>query len=168
MGKSTFELAMLLMKWVPLWLVDKMLLLFSWLIFGDIQKFGLKRPKVGPLELKNKEGKTPVLDIGALEKIRSGKIKVIESEIKSFNSNGVFFMDGNSMEFDAVILATGYRSNVPSWLQVSYNFLLPFFTLFLSFFSSNLEFTINYMLKYVMGRDVIVILAYFDINNINR
>ncbi|CAO2824169.1 unnamed protein product [Amaranthus hypochondriacus] len=119
MGKSTFELAMVLMKWVPLWLVDKMLLLFSWLIFGDIQKFGLKRPKMGPLELKNKEGKTPVLDIGALEKIRSGKIKIIKSEIKSFNSNGIIFMDGNLMEFDAVILATGYRSNVPSWLQDS-------------------------------------------------
>ncbi|CAO2839830.1 unnamed protein product [Amaranthus hypochondriacus] len=116
MGRSTFELAMLLMKWIPLWLVDKILLLFSWFILGNMEKYGIRRPKTGPLELKNKQGKTPVLDIGALEKIRSGDIKVV-SGIKSFYSNGVELVDGTKMEVDAVVLATGYRSNVPSWLQ---------------------------------------------------
>lgn len=27
-------------------------------------------------------------------------------------------MDGQEREFDSVILATGYKSNVPSWLKV--------------------------------------------------
>lgn len=31
-------------------------------------------------------------------------------------------MDGEEMEFDAIILATGYKSNVPSWLKVYINF----------------------------------------------
>ncbi|KNA08247.1 hypothetical protein SOVF_164030 [Spinacia oleracea] len=116
MGRSTFELAMLLMKWIPLWLVDKILLFFAWFLLGDMQKYGLKRPNIGPLELKNKQGKTPVLDIGALAKIRSGDIKVV-SGIKSFNANSVELIDGETVEVDSVILATGYRSNVPSWLQ---------------------------------------------------
>ncbi|KAL2924731.1 putative indole-3-pyruvate monooxygenase YUCCA8 [Bienertia sinuspersici] len=116
MGKSTFELAMLLMKWIPLCLVDKILLFFAWFILGDMQKYGLKRPKTGPLELKNKHGKTPVLDIGALSKIRSRDIKVVPA-IKTFHANGVEFIDGQTMEVDSVILATGYCSNVPSWLQ---------------------------------------------------
>ncbi|XP_021763363.1 probable indole-3-pyruvate monooxygenase YUCCA5 [Chenopodium quinoa] len=116
MGRSTFELAMLLMKWIPLWLVDKIMLFFAWFMLGDMRKFGLKRPNIGPLELKNKHGKTPVLDIGALAKIRSGDIKVVPG-IKSFYTNGVELVDGQTLVVDSVILATGYRSNVPSWLQ---------------------------------------------------
>ncbi|CAN6677518.1 unnamed protein product [Malus baccata var. baccata] len=99
-GKSTFELAVLLMKWLPLWLADKILLMLTWLLFGNLQKYGLKRPSLGPLELKNISGKTPVLDIGTLKKVRS-----------------VELVDGQILEIDSVVLATGYRSNVPSWLK---------------------------------------------------
>ncbi|URD84611.1 Flavin-binding monooxygenase-like [Musa troglodytarum] len=76
LGKSTFELAVLLMKWLPLWLVDKILLWLAWLLLGNVEKHGLRRPSTGPLELKNTQGRTPVLDLGALAKIRSGDIKV--------------------------------------------------------------------------------------------
>ena len=96
MGKSTFELAMLLMKWIPLWLVDKILLFFTWLILGDMNQYGLRRPETGPLELKNKHGKTPVLDIGALAKIRSGDIHVVPG-VKRFYSNGVELINGEKM-----------------------------------------------------------------------
>ncbi|OWM80004.1 hypothetical protein CDL15_Pgr009982 [Punica granatum] len=120
LGKSTFELAVFLMKWLPLWLVDKLLLILAWLVLGNIANYGIKRPSTGPLELKNTKGKTPVLDIGALEKIRSGKIKVIPTGIKRFVSpNRVELANGDQLEFDSVILATGYRSNVRSWLQES-------------------------------------------------
>jgi len=117
MGKSTFELAMFMMKWLPLWLVDKLLLVFGWLILGNIETYGLRRPKIGPLELKNTQGKTPVLDIGALAKIRSGEIKVVPG-IKRFTCDSVELVNGEHMAFDSVIFATGYRSNVPSWLKV--------------------------------------------------
>ncbi|KAH9608367.1 hypothetical protein KSS87_002669 [Heliosperma pusillum] len=118
MGKSTFEWAMFLMKWLPLWLVDKILLFFTWFLLGDIEKYGLNRPKTGPMELKNTQGKTPVLDVGALAKIRAGDIKVVPG-IKCFSSNGVELDNGEKMGVDSVILATGYRSNVPSWLKES-------------------------------------------------
>jgi lysine/ornithine N-monooxygenase len=38
--------------------------------------------------------------------------------INRFTVGGVEFADGCKDDFDAVILATGYRSNVPSWLKV--------------------------------------------------
>jgi len=75
-GMSTFGIAMALLKWFPLRLVDKFLLLVANLILGNTEQLGLKRPKTGPIELKNVTGKTPVLDVGALSQIKSGKIKV--------------------------------------------------------------------------------------------
>ncbi|KAL1350129.1 probable indole-3-pyruvate monooxygenase YUCCA5 [Arachis hypogaea] len=117
LGKSTFELAVMMLKWLPLWLVDKIMLLLAWLVLGNVEKYGLKRPSMGPLEMKNTKGKTPVLDIGTLDKIRSGDIKVVPG-IKRFNGGGqVELVDGQKLHVDAVVLATGYRSNVPSWLQ---------------------------------------------------
>ncbi|PON94905.1 Flavin monooxygenase-like enzyme [Trema orientale] len=116
LGKSTFELAVVLMKWFPLWAVDKILLLLGRVILGNLEKYGLKRPSVGPLQLKNTAGMTPVLDIGALKKIRSGEIKVVPG-IKRFSRGRVELVDGKNLEIDSVILATGYRSNVPSWLK---------------------------------------------------
>ncbi|KAF8388320.1 hypothetical protein HHK36_026986 [Tetracentron sinense] len=116
LGKSAFELAITMMKWLPLWLVDKLLLIIARLVLGNIEKYGLKRPSMGPLELKNSEGKTPVLDIGALKKIRYGEIKVVPG-IKKFSRGRVELVNGEILEIDSIILATGYRSNVPSWLQ---------------------------------------------------
>ncbi|XP_057508049.1 probable indole-3-pyruvate monooxygenase YUCCA8 [Actinidia eriantha] len=118
LGKSTFELAMLMMKWLPLWLVDKILLILAWFILGNIENYGLKRPSTGPLELKNTRGKTPVLDVGALQKIRSGQIEVVPG-IKRFSRGMAKLVNGEKLEIDSVVLATGYRSNVPYWLQES-------------------------------------------------
>nr|GEW54830.1 3-oxoacyl-[acyl-carrier-protein] synthase 3 A, chloroplastic-like [Tanacetum cinerariifolium] len=76
------------------------------------------RPSLGPLQLKTYHGKTPVLDIGALEKIGSGDIKIV-SGIKRFNKSSVELVNGDILELHLVVLATGYCSNVPYWLQES-------------------------------------------------
>lgn len=117
LGKSTFELGVCLMKWMPIWVVDKILLAAARLVLGNIEKYGLKRPSIGPLELKNTQGKTPVLDIGTLSRIRSGEIKIVPG-INKFLQGGVELVNGEVLEIDSVILATGYSSNVPSWLKV--------------------------------------------------
>ncbi|XP_052145906.1 indole-3-pyruvate monooxygenase YUCCA8 isoform X3 [Oryza glaberrima] len=115
-GASTFGIAMKLLRWLPIKMVDRFLLLVARMVLGDTEKYGLKRPKLGPLEIKNITGKSPVLDVGAWSLIKSGNIKIVP-EVESFSGNGARFVDGNEMAFDAVIFATGYRSNVPSWLQ---------------------------------------------------
>ncbi|WJZ85202.1 hypothetical protein VitviT2T_004750 [Vitis vinifera] len=115
-GLSTFGVAMALLKWLPLRLVDKFLLLVANFTLGNTDHLGLRRPKTGPIELKNATGKTPVLDVGALSQIKSGKIKVMEG-VREITRNGAKFLDGQEKEFHSIILATGYKSNVPSWLK---------------------------------------------------
>ncbi|KAK3161856.1 hypothetical protein QOZ80_1BG0082330 [Eleusine coracana subsp. coracana] len=116
LGLSTFGLSMLLLKWLPVHVVDRILLLIARAMLGDTARLGLKRPTFGPLELKSLSGKTPVLDVGTFAKIKSGDIK-IRPAIRHISGREVKFLEGQSEEFDAIVLATGYRSNVPCWLK---------------------------------------------------
>ncbi|CAL5359041.1 unnamed protein product [Camellia sinensis] len=115
-GFSTFGIAMALLKWLPLRLVDKFLLLIANFTLGNTDRLGLGRPKTSPIELKNSTGKTPGIDIGAFSQIKSGKIKVLEG-VREITRNGAIFTDGIEKEFDSIIFATGYKSNVPPWLK---------------------------------------------------
>ncbi|WCJ29811.1 Flavin-binding monooxygenase family protein [Euphorbia peplus] len=117
LGKSTFGLSMWLLKWLPIQLVDSFLLVVSRMLLGDTARWGLERPEMGPLQLKNLAGKTPVLDVGTLAKIKSGDIKVCPSIKRLKRRHTVEFLNGEMDKFDAIILATGYKSNVPSWLK---------------------------------------------------
>lgn len=116
LGLSTFGIAMALLKLFSVQVVDRILLAAARLTLGDTGKLGLRRPKTGPMELKNLTGRTPVLDVGTLGHIKTGKIKVVGA-VKEVTRSGVRFVDGKEEQFDAIILATGYRSNVPSWLK---------------------------------------------------
>ncbi|KAH9603576.1 hypothetical protein KSS87_003900 [Heliosperma pusillum] len=116
-GRSTFGLSMWLIKWLPITMVDRLLLIVAWFILGDTSKLGLTRPFMGPLQLKNLSGKTPVLDVGTLHKIKCGEIKVCPGINRLSMHNNVEFVDGRVENFDAIILATGYKSNVPYWLK---------------------------------------------------
>ncbi|CAO2141027.1 unnamed protein product [Urochloa humidicola] len=118
LGKSTFELAVLLKRWLPLWMVDKIMVLLAWIVLGDLAKLGLRRrPAAGPLEIMETHGRTPVFDHGALARIRAGDIAVVPA-VRRFAKGGyVELADGRVLNFDAVIFATGGRSNVPQWLQ---------------------------------------------------
>ncbi|XP_020705149.1 indole-3-pyruvate monooxygenase YUCCA1-like [Dendrobium catenatum] len=116
MGCSTFGIAMALLKWLPLRMVDMILLFMANLVMGDTGSVGLRRPKAGPIELKDLTGKTPVMDVGALSLIKIGKIKVTEG-VREITGQGAKFVDGKEERFDSIIFATGYKSNVPSWLK---------------------------------------------------
>lgn len=43
----------------------------------------------------------------------------VQPAIRRMTGHRVEFVDGRSEDFDAIVLATGYRSNVPSWLKVN-------------------------------------------------
>jgi hypothetical protein len=75
---SIFGVSQQLLKVLPTWLVDKVLVLLSWLTLGSTAKYNLVRPAEGPLTLKARTGRTPVLDVGTMGKIKSGEIKVRE------------------------------------------------------------------------------------------
>jgi indole-3-pyruvate monooxygenase len=42
----------------------------------------------------------------------------VRPAVECLTPTGAQFEDGTREDFDAVILATGYRSNVPKWLKV--------------------------------------------------
>jgi indole-3-pyruvate monooxygenase len=117
LGVATFSVAVFLLRFLPLWLVDRTLVLLASVFLGDLEEIGIMRQSRGPLELKNCRGRTPVLDIGALARIRSGDIEVLPG-IKRFFRGGAEHVDGRRIAADVVIMATGYHSNVSQWLKV--------------------------------------------------
>lgn len=84
--------------------------------FGDLTRYGLRRPTRGPLAQINNDRRIPLIDIGTIQLIRSGQIQVYPG-IERFTLEGVIFTDGRQQAFDAVILATGYRPQVSAFLE---------------------------------------------------
>ena len=82
---------------------------------GDLKKYGLNAPKLSPAQQLKETGKTPVVDIGTVNQIKAGKIKVMP-EMDTFDASGVLFKNGERKDLDAIILATGYTAKVSDFL----------------------------------------------------
>lgn len=65
-----------LLKYFPYYIVDALMVLLSKMKYGDLSKYGIHRPQIGPFSLKVKSGKYPVMDVGTCDKIKSGEIQV--------------------------------------------------------------------------------------------
>ncbi|XP_062076192.1 probable indole-3-pyruvate monooxygenase YUCCA11 [Humulus lupulus] len=120
--KEIVFVAMLLLHFLPLKLVDKMVVAYSKLKHGKLSKWGLPTPKNGPFFLKATTGRTPTIDVGCVDKIKTGEIKVFPS-ITSIEGNKIEFENGKIKSFDAIIFATGYRSTVQNWLKEKGHYL---------------------------------------------
>jgi cation diffusion facilitator CzcD-associated flavoprotein CzcO len=88
------------------------------LVLGNPPKYGIKRPKQGILEQIAVSAKIPVLDVGTMRKISQGAIEVAPG-ISEVTESGVTFAGGGKGTFDAIIFATGYRTNYQSFLAKS-------------------------------------------------
>lgn len=64
------------MKYLSMGMVDSLMVMLSRMVYGDVTKYGLRRPNEGPFCMKLKYGKYPVIDVGTFEKIKSGELKV--------------------------------------------------------------------------------------------
>lgn len=65
-----------LLKYIGVEMVDKLMIALSRLRYGDISKYGFGRPNEGPFFLKAKTGRSPTIDVGCMDKIQQGKVKV--------------------------------------------------------------------------------------------
>lgn len=88
----------------------------SRLAFGDLSRYGLTRANYGPVTLIERYGRLPVIDIGTMSAIEAGRIDIVP-DVTRFTSNGVVFSDGQERQVDDVILATGYRPGLGSFLE---------------------------------------------------
>ncbi|KAH7655776.1 Indole-3-pyruvate monooxygenase protein [Dioscorea alata] len=88
---------MLLRKFLPIYLLDAILLFLCYFKYETTPIY-------------------PVIDVGTFQKIKSGHIQVLPS-VKSIKGNNVRFKNEISHQFDAIILATGYKSSAKEWLK---------------------------------------------------
>jgi Flavin-binding monooxygenase-like len=86
------------------------------LALGNLSKHGIKRPKEGILRQVASSAKIPVIDVGTVQKISEGAIKIAPG-ISAITRDGAIFIGGNKDRFDAIIFATGYCPNYRSFLQ---------------------------------------------------
>jgi cation diffusion facilitator CzcD-associated flavoprotein CzcO len=81
------------------------------LAVGSIEKLGLRRAAKGPRQMVDEDGRVPLIDIGTLDKIRDGSIR-IRGGIDRLTRDEAVFADATREEFDAIILATGFRPDL--------------------------------------------------------
>jgi cation diffusion facilitator CzcD-associated flavoprotein CzcO len=81
------------------------------LTVGNLSCYGIPVSTVSPLRQLREHGKTPVIDVGTLARIKSGDIAV-HPGIEGFTPDGVRFSGGAEGAFDAVVLATGYDAGL--------------------------------------------------------
>ncbi|KAF9612340.1 hypothetical protein IFM89_039058 [Coptis chinensis] len=122
LSKEMVRLGMQLLTYVPVDWVDSLIMKMANLWYGDLSKQGLHRPTKGPFYIKTTTGRTPVVDVGTMDKIAKGEIKV-RPAVSRITKNGAEFANGETHKFEAIIFATGYRSTANYWLK-DYDFLL--------------------------------------------
>ncbi|CAO2200733.1 unnamed protein product [Urochloa humidicola] len=101
LGKPTLQVAAVLLdylqRFLPVRIVDKAKDRVARAVLGDLARLGVR---------------APVFDCCDLERIRDGDIAVVPA-VARFGAGQVEFVDGRAFDIDAVVLATGYRSNLP-------------------------------------------------------
>ncbi|KAG5594926.1 hypothetical protein H5410_036158 [Solanum commersonii] len=76
-------------------------------IFSNIYELGIPQPEEGPFSIRVSKGRSPVIDVGAIDKIKFEQIK----------DHTVVFDNGDEHQFDAIIFATRYKNIVTKWLK---------------------------------------------------
>jgi len=84
-------------------------------VMGDLTQYGLRPLPWAPLTQIQRSARIPLIDVGTLQLIKRGQITV-RPGIEKFTEDEVIFTDGQSSQFEAVILATGYRPRVNTFL----------------------------------------------------
>ena len=100
---------------LPNWLGDWLGAQLPKIAFGNLRSYGLLPSSIPPAKQLRETGKTPVIDIGTVQKIKEGKIKVVPA-LQALHSAGAVFVDGSNYSFDVCILATGYRPRLEKLL----------------------------------------------------
>lgn len=107
------QLFSILLSCVPTRLTDLLTAPLTRGRFRDLECYGVRMPPYGAFTQMSEHARIPLIDIGTVKLIRQGHIQVYPA-IERFIPGGVVFANGVERRFDAVVLATGYRSQVAS------------------------------------------------------
>ena len=109
-GRPAQPLAIFLNKF-PNWFYDFMAGLSQKVNTDDLSAYGIVTPLHPPSYMIRVLGKIPVIDQGTVAQIKAGTIAV-RPGIDKIHELGVTFTDGRHDVFDAIVLATGYRTGL--------------------------------------------------------
>jgi cation diffusion facilitator CzcD-associated flavoprotein CzcO len=110
LGRPTQLTSMMISRLPETW-GDVIARAFRDLTVGDLGRWGLRTSPVSPLRDLRRHGRTPVIDVGTVARIKAGDIRV-RPGIAILTPHGARFVDGVEEPFDAIILATGYQPGV--------------------------------------------------------
>jgi len=85
------------------------------LAMGNLEPWGIVKPRVSVRKHMETTGKVPIIDIGTVEAIKAGRIKVVGG-LEKIEGNAVTFVDGSSDEFELIVVATGYETGLEKLL----------------------------------------------------
>ncbi|NEC92273.1 NAD(P)/FAD-dependent oxidoreductase [Streptomyces sp. SID12501] len=91
---------------LPVRLVDRLAGPMAKLSVPDLSAHGLPRPDTG-LYSRVTAGSIPVQDVGLIDAVRKGSVEIVAA-VEGFEDGKVVLADGEHLEPDAVIAATGY------------------------------------------------------------
>ncbi|KAK7396836.1 hypothetical protein VNO78_17997 [Psophocarpus tetragonolobus] len=117
LSREMVNLGLFLLKYLSLSTVDSLMVILSKMVYGDVTKNGLSRPKEGPFYMKVKYGKYPVIDVGTYQKIKSRQLKVLPAEIECVRGKDVLFKNGELHPFDSIVFCTGFKRSTNKWLK---------------------------------------------------
>jgi indole-3-pyruvate monooxygenase len=106
----------ILLNKLPVGVADTIATTILRLIVGDLSPYGIHRPKEGPNAQILKYGRIPLIDVGTIAHIKSGEISV-RTGVERFTETWVVFEDEKAEAYDAVIMATGYRSGLEEFMD---------------------------------------------------
>lgn len=96
-----------LLSHLPLGLRDLIAVNTVALVVGNLSRWGIVRPTVGPNRMIEESGRIPILDLGTIAMVKLGKIRVLPAVLEIL-PDGVRFVGGAVHPFEAIIFATGY------------------------------------------------------------
>jgi putative flavoprotein involved in K+ transport len=105
-GLPTQALGVLLRRWPPS-LVDAISSGLNRLLVGDLSRYGLARPARGAFTRVLEDGQIPILDVGLVDALKTGKVTVVGA-VEGFDAAEVMLAGGRTAP-EVVIAATGYR-----------------------------------------------------------
>ena len=105
------------MRHAPLALADGIGRLASRLAFGNLARLGFPRPALGPISAIKLRRRIPLIDVGTIAAVKRGEIAV-KPGVARLTARGAVFADDSAAEFDAVVLATGFRAALDEFVAV--------------------------------------------------
>lgn len=100
---------------LPAVIVDRMLTVTERIAFGRLSRWGMKRHRTGGATRLIEEGTAPAIDDGFIDSLKAGRAKVVP-EVEAFTAHRVKLADGNSIDPEVVLCATGYLTGLDGML----------------------------------------------------